>query len=73
MWNKNAEIINNSEGQGSLPFRSACIIPNYFTIKSDLYKELKMNQELGTIYITTNLINGKQNVGQTTKVGLEII
>jgi group I intron endonuclease len=59
--------INISEGQGSLPFRSAYLTPNYFTIKFDLDKELKMNQENGTIYIVTNLLNGKQNIGQTTR------
>lgn len=59
------KTINNSEGQGSFPFRNAYPISDYFTIKSDLDKELKMNQEVGTIYIATNLINGKQYVGQT--------
>jgi group I intron endonuclease len=62
------KIINNSEGQGSLPFQNAYPILNYFTTTLNLDKELKMNQELGTIYIATNLINGKQYVGQTVRL-----
>jgi predicted GIY-YIG superfamily endonuclease len=26
-----------------------------------------MSQNVGTIYVVTNLVNGKQNVGQTTR------
>ncbi|MFA5031266.1 MAG: NUMOD3 domain-containing DNA-binding protein [Patescibacteria group bacterium] len=61
------KTINNSVGQGSFPFRNAYPISDYFTIKSDLDKELKMNQKLGTIYIGINLLNGMRYVGQTTR------
>lgn len=59
--------INNSERQGSPPFQGAYPTLDYLTTIFDLDKELKMNQEEGTIYIATNLINGKQYVGQTIR------
>ena len=61
------KTINNSEGQGSFPFRNAHSILNYFTTEINLNGELKMEEKLGIIYIPTNLINGKQYVGQTTR------
>lgn len=61
------KTLNISEGQGSFPFQNAYPILDYFTTTLNLDKELKMKQKLGIIYIATNLINGKQNVGQTTR------
>lgn len=62
------QTINNSEGQGMQPFPKC--LPHFgllhFT-KSDLGKELKMNQKIGTIYVATNLQNGKRYVGQTIR------
>ena len=63
-----AKTINNSEGQGSLPFQNAYPILDYFTITLNLDKELKMEQENdGTIYTFINLLNGKMWWGQTTQ------
>lgn len=61
------KTINNSEGQGSLPFQNAYPILDYFTNTFGLGKELEMEPKDGTIYIATNLLNGKQYVGQTIK------
>jgi group I intron endonuclease len=62
------ETLYNSEGQGSFPFRNAYPISDYFTIKSDLDKELEMEQDeekkiWGFVYVFN--INGKKYVGQT--------
>jgi group I intron endonuclease len=61
------KTINNSEGQGVMTFSECLSHPNHFTTIFDLDKELKMNQDNGTIYIATNLLNGKQYVGQTVQ------
>lgn len=62
------KILNNSERQ-ELQLFSKCSyhfgLSRYFNL--NLYGKGKVSQENGTIYIATNLINGKQYVGQTVR------